>query len=98
MGRRVFNVFRARGAIIRRLAMDNWIMAVYFGFLGFTVALGLAGELLHMPALCRLAVKLGIIFLSTLGVLMSVGVGLALCWCAWMAFHYVWRAIHDRMH
>jgi hypothetical protein len=68
MGRRMFNVFHCRPA------MDKLLMLVYFGYLGSTVALGLAGEILGLPALCQLAVKLAMVFLCTLGVLMSVGV------------------------
>jgi hypothetical protein len=78
--------------------LDTLIGIVYFGYLGFTVVLGVAGELLGMPALCQVAVKLALIFLSTLGVLLVVGVGLALCWCAWATLLYARRVARDRMH
>jgi hypothetical protein len=78
--------------------MDRHIASVYFGFLGFTLALGFAGEVLHLPVLCQLAVKLAMIFLSTIGVLIVVGLLLALCWCTWAILLYARRVARDRMH
>ena len=73
--------------------MDKLLAGVYFGYLGLTVLIGAAGELLGKPALCQFAVKLAMIFLCTLGVIAVVGVLLAFCYALTRLVMWLWMRV-----